>query len=58
MILGDENISCNASFTCLIPTIPFVLFLGLPIADCDSEISTARRQMSRHRLASPETAAT
>ena len=58
IIFGDENISFNASFTCFIPTIPFVPFLGLPVTFCDSAISTARLQISRQRLASPDTAAT
>ena len=52
-IFGDENMSCNAASTWLIPTSAVPFFL-----DCESAISTALRQMSRQRRASPETAAT
>lgn len=52
-IFGDENMSCNAASTWLIPTSAVPFFL-----DCESAISTALRQMSKQRRASPETAAT
>ena len=52
-IFGDENMSCNEASTWLIPTSAVPFFL-----DCESAISTALRQMSRQRRASPETAAT
>ena len=52
-IFGDENMSCNAASTWLIPTSAVPFFL-----DCESTISTALRQMSKQRRASPETAAT
>ena len=52
-ILGEENISCSASSTWLIPTnaVPFFF-------ERESAISTALRHISRHRRASPDTAAT
>ena len=53
LILGEENISCSASSTWLIPTnaVPFFF-------ERESAISTALRHISRHRRASPDTAAT
>ena len=53
-IFGDENISCRAAFTWVIPTSCSSL---LP-SDATSAISVDRRQMSKARLASPDTAAT
>lgn len=52
-ILGDENMSCKAKFTWLIPTneVPFFL-------ERESAISTALRHISKQRRASPDTAAT
>ena len=52
-IFGDENMSCNAASTWIIPTnaVPFFF-------DWESAISTALRQISKQRRASPETAAT
>lgn len=52
--LGDENISCSAALTCDIPTKESLVLEG----ERFSAISVARLQMSRARLASPDTAAT
>lgn len=52
--LGDENISCSAALTCDIPTKESLVLEG----ERFSAISVALLQMSRARLASPDTAAT
>lgn len=52
--LGEENISCSAALTCDIPTKESLVLEG----ERFSAISVARLQMSRARLASPDTAAT
>lgn len=52
--LGEENISCSAALTCDIPTKESLVLEG----ETFSAISVARLQMSRARLASPDTAAT